>query len=247
MNYLQLVQEFVSELGIAGANNAGTLPTTTVGQTGQLRRAVQWIAQANNDLNVMYTDWDFLEVDYSETLVVGTRTAPVHSGVNETVKKFDRDSFNLDRGLATHTPLSFVDWRAYRRELLPGAHSVNQRPSIFSIRPRDNLIYFDEPPDQAYTLTATFWKRPVLISGDSAVPDIPEDFHRLIILTAGVKYANKEDAPEIIQGWEAEYTALLSDLESDQLPGREFDNMSGQDVDLTMDIPDSGDYYGERR
>jgi len=245
MNYLQLVQALVSELGIAGANNDGTIPSTVVAQTGQLRRAVKWITDSNNDINILWTDWKYLYTDYAETLTVGSRTAPLHSGV-EVVKRWDRESFILDRSLSSFSHLSWMDWRAFKREILPGAHPTNQIPATIS-SDTANLLHFNEPTNSAYTLNAGFWQRPVLLTLDADLPAMPEEYHRLIIMNAGLKYANKEDAPEILAGWETEYIFMLDKLEGDQLPGREYERMSSQDIDLVMDIPDAGDDYGGER
>lgn len=98
--FLQLTQELVTELGIGGANQSATVPSTTVGQVGQLWNAVNWIKQAENNLCLMYSDWRFLAVEYAETLTIDSTAVPAHSGA-ETVNKWDRDSFWLDHTLAT--------------------------------------------------------------------------------------------------------------------------------------------------
>jgi hypothetical protein len=58
---------------------------------------------------------------------------------------------------------------------------------------------------------------------------------------AAVKYANKEDAPEVISGMEAEMINLMDKLQSDQLSGFEYDRMSTQDVTAAMVLPGEAD------
>jgi hypothetical protein len=54
MNYLQLCQRVAQEAGIVG-----TFPTTTTGQTGELKRIVDWVAEAYTNLQ-NETNWRWL-------------------------------------------------------------------------------------------------------------------------------------------------------------------------------------------
>ena len=239
-NFLTLVQELVTELGIGGANQGATVPTTVVGQTGQLWNAVNWIKQAENNLNLMYSDWKFLQVEYSELLVVGSTTVPAHSG-SETVNQWDRDSFWLDQSLATAKQLEFMEWTNFRKQVFPGSSTrSNAKPSVITER-RSGSVLLDNPPDSAYTLTAEFWKEPVLLAADNDISPIPSQYHRLIICEAAIKYGNKEAALEVIQGMEAEYIYLLDKLEGDQLEGREWERRATQDVPIEVAIPGYAD------
>ena len=236
MNYLQLVQSLVAELGIGGANNGGETPDTLAGVTGQLWNAKNWIQQADNNINVMWVNWDFLVVEYSETLTVGSTAVPAHSG-SEVVNKWDRDTFWINQTLTSAGQLEWMDWYDFRKTVLPGSASLgNAKPSTITAK-RDNTPLINQPSNDTYALTAEFWKEPELMSVDDDVPLLPAQYHRLIICEAAIKYANKEAAPEIIQGMEAEYLYLLDKLEGDQLPGREYERLSTQDIPIEMEIP----------
>ncbi len=237
-DFRTLTQELVAELGIGGANNGATIPTTVVSQTGQLWNAANWIKQAHNNICLLHTDWNFLHAEYSEALTVGNTAAPAHSG-SEVVKKWDRSSLFLDMS-TDGAQLEFMDWPTFRTSIRPryGDRS-NGKPTTFTIKP-DNSILLDNPPDQTYTLEAEFWKRPTVLAGDTDVPDLPQEYHRLIICEAAIKYANKEAAIEIIQGMEAEYLLLYHEMQADQLPMREIDRMGAEDYELTVEIPGFG-------
>jgi hypothetical protein len=225
--YLELVQELVSELGIGGANQGGTVPDTVVNQTGQLWNAANWIKQANNNINVMWADWQYLAVEYSEALTVGSTTAPAHSG-SETVKKWDRGSFWIDQTLNSAGQLSWFLWEDFRRHVLPGPTGSNSKPSAITQK-RDGTLLVNVPPDASYTLTAEFYKRPALLATDTDEPEMPEEFHRIIVCEAAIKYGNKEAAAEVISGMEAEYAYLLDKLQTDQL--------NSQDLPVVIDVP----------
>ena len=240
-DYLTLVQELVTELGIGGANQGATVPTTVTGQTGQLWNAANWIRQANNNINLMWSDWQYLSTEYAETLSIGSTAVPAHSG-SETVKRWDRSSFWINRSQLSAGPLNFMAWEDFRGTILPGpAASTNSKPSIIT-QQRDGALLLNAPCNLAYALTGEFYKRPTLLATDLDEPEMPEEFHRLIICEAAIKYGNKEAAAEVISGMEAEYDYILAKLEGDQLLGRGFDDQYSQDVPLTIDIPGNDDF-----
>jgi hypothetical protein len=236
LTYLELCKELVSELGIAG----GSGPTTVVGQTGALGNACRWIRQANNDINVQWKNWRFLWTEYNEMLQAGIQMPPAPStpsGVR--VRQWDRSSIYLNKYTNSPIQLEFVPWPVFRAQYGFGVPVAGQ-PLVFSVKP-DNTLIVDRPVDAIYSITGEFWRRAVLLTADNDMPDMPEEYHRLIVATAAVKYANKEDAPEVISGMEAEMINLMDKLQSDQLDGFELDNMSTQDVTAAMVLPGEAD------
>jgi hypothetical protein len=248
--YLQLVQRLVGELGIGGANQGGTVPTTVVGQTGQLYNAVEWIKEANNNLQLMHTDWQFLAVEYLETLTTSLDVPPAHSG-SETVKMWDRGAFWLDVNTTRAAPLQWINWEKFRRDILPGvpaaSPSGDSKPTLITQK-RDGTLLLNVLSDSAYPLTGEFYKVPELLAADGDISDIPVEYHRLIECEAAIKYGNKEAALEVINGMEAEYEFLLDKLRASQLIGAEYDNQYSQDVPIVIGIPgyDDGDDFGDR-
>ena len=234
--YLELVQQLVTELGIGGANQGGTVPDTVGGQVGQLWNAVNWIKQAENNLNLLHNDWRYLSVEYSETLSIGSDAVPEHSG-SEVPTMWDRDSFWIDRTSTRAASLTWAEWELFRSDILPGAApTVNSKPTIITEK-RDGTLLLNAISDLAYTMTAEFWQEPVLMTADGSVPAMPAPFHRLIVCEAAIKYGNKEAAAEVINGMESEYIFLLDKLESNQLSGAEYDNLHSQDIPIVIGIP----------
>ena len=234
--FLVLVRELVTELGIGGANQGATIPDAVTGQTGQLWNAVNWVIKANNNLQLLHSDWQFLATEYDENLSIGSTAVPSHSG-SETVKRWDRESFWIDKATTRAAPLTFVEWETFRKDQLPGpAPTTNSKPTVITQK-RDGTLLVDVPCDLAYALTGEFYKVPKLFAADADLSAIPVEFHRLIICEAAIKYGNKEAAAEVINGMEAEYSMLLDLLRSDQLIGGEYDSQHSQDVPIVIGIP----------
>lgn len=228
--YLELCRRFVGEYGIAG----GTGPSTTVSQTGELGRVCRWIADAELYVNVLWTDWRFLWRQYSETLTIGSSTAPIHSVSTEPVREYDIRTFYLNKDQDSYIKLDYVEWSDFNGMYNVGARS-NQPPNVITMRP-DRVLELDYPADAAYTLTADFYVSPTRMSADTDEPMMPEEFERIIIARAAIMYGNKEDAPEIISGAEAEYLDMLEKLEANQLPSAREQRMSESDFDMVVEV-----------
>lgn len=239
MTFLELCQELVQELGIAG----GSGPSTVLNQQGELRNVVRWIRQSNLWIDNLFKDWKYLWFEYSGVLGNNEQTtlnrfAPApNSPAGLLVRKWDRESFWIDKQSAGSQPLEYVEWRKFRALYDTGRDIPRLgKPTTFTIRP-DNSIQLFPIPDQTYTLTGEGWRRPTLLTNNNDVPLMPAEFHRLPVCRAAIMYGNREDAPEIISGMEAEYIDLKEKLESDQLEAFDADRQAGQDLLLEGSIP----------
>lgn len=239
MNFLQLCQDLVKELGLAG----GAGPSTVLNQRGELANVVRWIRDANLWVESEWKTWKFLHTDYSGVIQVDSRvpTAPnVPTGV--LVKKWDRDSIVINSGSLNAKPLRFEEWSTFRKlRMMGSAFLTVDEPVIFTVKPDGTLLVYPTA-NATYPIIGEFWRRPKALELDADVPLMPEEFHRLIMATAAIKYGNREDAPEIISGMEGEHVSLLEQLKNDQLEGFEANGESTQDILLEGNIP--GEEWG---
>ena len=65
-NFLQLCQALVQEAGMSGSG-----PLTTVNQTGELGRVVNWVQRAYADILEKHDDWNFLRFTFNLPLTIG--------------------------------------------------------------------------------------------------------------------------------------------------------------------------------
>lgn len=231
MNYLLLCQELVSELGLAG----GAGPTTIVNQRGELKNVTRWIRDACLSIDNMWGDWKYHWFVYIGTISAGSQqpTAPAVP-----IHHWDRTTLWLDYGTAQAKTLFFMPWDEYR-QLYFNTVTTPSVPTTFTIQP-DNTILTYPPADTQHTIRGEAWRRPKMLVGNDDVPLMPEQYHRLIMARAAIMYGNREDAPEIIGGMEAEYRDTLEKLQSDQAPG--FAAMRDSTPDLLLEgaIPGAG-------
>ena len=224
MTYLELCQTVRQEVGISG-----TGPSTVLNQEGQLKVIVDFVAEADYQIQSLWHDWNFLWAQYSSTLSIGTRSPA--TGKPTDFSNWDMRSFFLDYTTDDSinlSPLTYVDWRSNFRQGV----ATNSSPTYFVIQPDDNVIV-EPPPDKSYTITADYWKTPTRFSANADQSAIPTQYHRIIVSRAKTMWAEREEAPEILLASVAEYQDLLDKLESQSLPGqrnRRFGNLDLNEV-----------------
>lgn len=243
MTFLEICQDFVSELGVAN----GTGPNSVLNQTGEYRNVVRWIRDSSLWIDNNWKDWKYLKLEYFGVLGTNNeisldRFAPApNNPPGVLVRRWDKDSMWIDKQGITASPLAFVEWDRFRQLYDTSRDLPNQRskPTTFTIRP-DNTIQTFPIADALYTMSGEFWRRPPVLKVDNDTPLMPAEFHRLIVCRAAIMYGNREDAPEIISGMETEYDTLLPMLQADQLPGFDLEGMSTQDQLIDVTIPGCG-------
>jgi hypothetical protein len=196
---------------------SGNPMTTTVGATGEFKRIVEWVKQADKEIQSRWFNWDFLWVGtWASNTVAGTQnvSAPVDIGT------WDTDSFFLDYSTANWKKLTFVEYRDWRTAYRQGV-KTNQQPAIVTIMP-DRSLKLEGPPDKVYSLTADYWKRPLPMALDADTSQIPEEFERIIIARAKMFYAEYESASEIMQSAQIEHDDLLDKLEAQYMPDQQL-------------------------
>lgn len=222
MNFRELCQGYVKELGISG----GTGPTTVLNQTGEFANVVRWIADAALQIDNLWRDWKYLWNEY-ETTLTGQSIAIANA------REIDRNSVWINHGTANARQLEWQEWTLMRETR--NRPSLTGTPVYFSVNPA-GMLYLDRPVT-TLPIRLEYWKKPTRLTDDSDEPDLPEAYHRIILCRAAIMYGNREAAPEIISGMEAEYIDMLDKLQSDQLEAFRGERMAGQDVPLYLRVP----------
>ena len=86
-----------------------------------------------------------------------------------------------------------------------------------TIDPQRNLI-LGPKPDAAYTITGEYQMSAQVLAADGDTPEMPSDYHQLIVYSAMKKYGGFHSAPEVSARGITEGNALMRQLESNQRP-----------------------------
>jgi hypothetical protein len=229
-HFLAITQQVVQETGLAGGDPSNL--ETVEGQSGDLLDAVSWTRDACLQIDNLWFTWRYHWFEWSTAFALANgQTPPAPTAY--TVRRWDRDSFWLNKTAAGPRKLRYEDWRTFRTRT--GA-APQGKPSVITVRP-DLTLRTDKIPATSMTFTAEGYRRPTILSADDDEPDMPEEFRRIIVCRAKILYADARDAPEILEGAQAEYSDILDKLQSDQLESHEMDRMSEQDLDLSIGTP----------
>jgi hypothetical protein len=220
MTFLELCQKLRQEAGISGAG-----PASVVNQQGEYARIVNWIINAWQEIQLTRKDWYFLRGDFTfDTVALKGAYTPAEAGISTRFKMWDIDSLRLylkSTGQNDERSLTYLPYEDFRRQFLTGQR-LNNRPLYFTFDTDLNLV-FGDIPEAVYTVTGEYFKKPQVFAStvtenNTVVPDMPEEYHMLIVYEALKKYAMFEAAPEVLQYAMTNASRIYNALQSEQLP-----------------------------
>jgi hypothetical protein len=203
MTFLEMVQKLHAKCGCAGSQ-----PSSVTNQTGEARRLVNWIIDADQEIQLLWVTWKFLwaqDTGRNTTNNVATLAKPA------TLAYWDFDTFRINGESIDDV----VEYQKIRSEILDTTSRA--QPSRVIVMP-DKSLMFEPIPNGAYPFQADFYKVPVVLVAANDVSLIPVQFHNVVIGRAMMMYGNFEAAQEIKTDGAEIYSEFLERLENDQLP-----------------------------
>jgi hypothetical protein len=213
MNFLELARRVAQEAGVPGQ-----VPTSVVGQIGDLGRIVTWTASAWRDVQTSKREWLWMRGDFTLTTVAsqGGYTA-AEAGIPGRFSHWLLSSVRLSQfGPNDEILLEPIAYDDYRSVYLVGPQ-VTARPVNVAQAP-DKRLLLGYIPNLAYEVKGEYQKAPQELQQDTDVPEMPEQYHDLIVYGALVKYARYFAAGEVYEDARMNYQRLMGDLQIDQLP-----------------------------
>ena len=221
MNFLALAQKLVEKCGISG-----TGPVSVVGQSGELKRAVNWINEAWMSIQQTREDWDWMRgsVSFSTIAQQGSYT-PAQCGVSDLAEWFTNSQYCSFRGYDTNVGvnseifLSHIDYNTYRDIYLYGSMRQSYaRPLSIAIAPDMSICLGQIPDSGNYTIVGDYFKTPTEMVNDTDIPGLPTRFHMLIVYQAMIYYGEYEQDEYVRQTAENNYRKMLGNMTVAQLP-----------------------------
>lgn len=185
MNFLQLCQRVSQECGVS-PNSVVPLPTTVVAQTGELKRVVDWTADAwRNIQGHRHFNWMWEQA----SLTMLATTSSLAGTIPEA--RYEKDSLYLPSASGLGLFPDFLPWDEFR-QVYPFVQA-GAGFGAWSIAP-DMSIRVDVAPAANQPFVVERYKLPTVLAGDTDVPEMPLDLHMLIVYVAMVSYANFDEA-----------------------------------------------------
>jgi hypothetical protein len=214
MNFLQLAQRVRQEAGISGDG-----PVSVANQTGEMKRVVDWTAEAWRKIQEYRTDWRWMRDTATTTTVSGTnRYSPTGASPNFGLTRWGRwivTSFYITDPSGQNRELVYMPYADFRRRFLVLAPSTAM-PTHVTEAPNGDII-LGPTPDAVYPLVGDYYKSIQELTQDSDTPEMPAAHHAAIIYRALMMYARYEAAAEIYQDASNNFEEEMSRLERDQL------------------------------
>ncbi len=260
--FLQLCQDLYREVGAAGGTPASAIPTT-VGVTGEILRLVNYVHDAELEIQNHWQDWKWKRGTLTCYTIAGTATgiATTQGGSVSAqpldIAEWDFKSFFILQPNATQlSKLQADEWQQWRYNVFD---TVDQTLPWHVIVMPDNTLRFDLTPDQSYQVQMEYRKQPYDLKNDADVSNIPAYIgNRIIVEWARMKYGQFENAAEQVVNAKSQIygivddlgikqtQGLLAELENDQLPNAKNGRLqSGNDIVISTGggYGDDG-YYG---
>ena len=220
--FLEIVRRYVQDCGI---DHTGTKPLTVVNQIGELKRAVDNIAESWFMIQQFRQDWKFKRYSVSFPTVDGqmeyTRQEIGLEG--GTFGRWIRDSFrnyHTATGFRSEMFMKWLSYEAWRDQYkFSTFRTTKSQPQHWTNLPVTEGIGLGLPPLAGYTVIGDYYTAPIRMSVDEDVPELPaKHSFMLIVYHAMETYGYYEAAPEVIANAKKNYRRLLRALLNDQLP-----------------------------
>ena len=204
MNKLTLCQKIREKCGLSG-----TGPVTTIGQSGEMLRIVNWFDEAWNDIQDVRDDWFFMRAsDSSLATIAASQDATLPESFAHPI------ALTLTTG-TTKNEVEYMEFPAFQEAFRLNTPSTGQ-PTVWTVD--GNTARFNTIADQVYPLTLEYFKQPVVLATDNAIPDIDTRYQMIIVYKAMQLYGLYDNAQETLAEGMRGYRQTLSKMERDQLP-----------------------------
>jgi hypothetical protein len=213
--FLQLCQDIVADLGIAG----GTLQSVSGSLNREQQNICNWVARSDLYIQNLWSDWNFLYyLDNAVTCNAGSDqlvTSPPAWAAN--IQSYDLESLWISAGSLVAQRIPWMDWNDFYVRYQVRQKNTQTTPNFFSVDP-NGQIWLSEIAAQNTTFTMQYWCVGIRMVNNGDMSRIPTNFDTIINERAKIIYATRENAPEILSGASAEVSDQLDKMQAYCLP-----------------------------
>jgi hypothetical protein len=217
VNFLSLCQRLRQEAGLSG-----TGPASVLSQTGEMKRIVDWVSSAYEDIQNMHETWKFLRTDFSFSTIASTQDYTPTAVSLTSFASWVKNDIRIYSSVEDEYPLEYYPWAIFREAYYFGTHrTTTGRPTVCTVRPNNALTLW-QIPDAIYTVNGEYYKTADIMTANASIPLIPTRFQMIIVWKALTYYGAYAAADEKYAHGDKEYKKLLALLEFDQLEDMTF-------------------------
>lgn len=213
MNFLQICRDVRLKTGLQG-----TGPSTVVSASGIEELLVGAVKDAYDNIQNFREEWRWLLGREDVTLPDSSteRNLSQALGPSYRFKKWYKSRFYAKKtGEDSYYPVYWMDWEDFIYYNINITDAQDLR--YFSIRPEDKAIVYPLLNGE-HTLKVEYQKSNQVLSADTDVPELPLDFHRLIVYAAVEIMSAQVGNPGIYDQYSQDQIRLTNALMRQELP-----------------------------
>lgn len=211
MNFLSMAQKVRKLVGMQGTG------PVTVTATDYDSIFVTLVNDSWEDIQLSKKKWKWMRSTVQITTVVGSDSYPISTIFGPSFHRFGRwntEQFYIYDGIS-NTPLRFIEYDVF--VALHINNSTNSRVTSFTVEPSTNAIIINKP-DKVYLIRASYYKAKQTLVSDSDIPELPLNYHNVIVYDAVARYALNVSLASAYQGYSQKFAELYDDLVREQNP-----------------------------
>jgi hypothetical protein len=214
MQFIQMAQMVRQNIGLQGTG------PSTITATGAEGVMIQMVKDSWEDIQNHKADWKWMRESVAFNTVVGTATyipttifGPIHR-----FQSWYKDTFFASvNGKKVWIPFRDYDYFRY----VHINDTVRTAPNEFTIRPKD-YAFIIQAPDLIYPIEAHYHKSNQSLVNATDIPEMPIDYHRLIVYEATARYALSIALGHIYDLYSQKAVELWGELLREQNPRKAF-------------------------
>lgn len=222
MNLLELAQRTRQECRVPGSG-----PLAVTGQTADYTRILTWCDAAWQEIQRSNRFWRWMRQSASCATVNAQPTySATDFGIAATFGRWALDyasgdtfrNYDTAAGITSEVPMWPMDYDDWRDTYLFGAsRTTYARPAVIALAPNNSLAC-GPIPAAGYTLIGDYYTKPTSLTAADDEPEMPEQFHLMIVYKAMQFYGMSEAAPEVYDAGVLWYKQMYVELTADQAP-----------------------------
>lgn len=218
--FLQLCIDVSRESGAVGR-----APSAVTGQTGRQEKVVSWTREAWRNLQLSQPNWAWMRKTFTGSLNVGVGSySAITFGITERFGGWISDQpnyrpmslYNPSIGIKDEANITEISFEQWRRSYDIGEQTL-QKPTRYCIAP-DRTLRFGAIPDATYIVRGEYRAAPQELMANNDVPELPEEFHMIIVWAAIMLMAKHDESVTGLQAAVDTYKPMLYQLQESQLP-----------------------------
>ena len=182
-----------------------------------MKRVVDWVSSAYEDIQNLHATWRFLRRDFSFSTIASSQDYTPAAVSLTDFAHWIKNDLRIYSAVSDEDFLEYYPWEIFRKAYYFGSNRTQTgRPTVVTVKPNNALALW-QISDGVYTVNGEYYKSAQAMSANADIPVIPTRFQMIVIWKGLMHYGAYAGADEKYAHGSNEYKKLLSMLEYAEL------------------------------